>query len=64
MNNCSKSTVATMKNACYERKPSHATASSTLFAVSKDEWDTKEDTSKSMKNALYILKVPLGTKQR
>ena len=39
----------------YEEKPSHATAKSTLFPVSKDEWDTKEDTGKSMKNALYIL---------
>ena len=35
----------------YERKPSHATAKLTPFAVSKDEWDTKEDTGKSMKNA-------------
>ena len=26
-----------------------------LFTVSKDEWDTKEDTGKSMENALYIL---------
>ena len=26
------------------------------FAVSKDEWDTKEDTGKSMKNALYVLR--------
>jgi len=25
------------------------------FVVSKDEWDTKENTGKSMKNALYIL---------
>ena len=25
------------------------------FAVSKDVWDTKEDTGKSMKSALYIL---------
>ena len=25
------------------------------FPVSKDEWDTKEDTGKSMKNALYVL---------
>jgi len=25
------------------------------FAVSKDEWNTKEDTGKSMKNALYVL---------
>ena len=42
--NCSISTsaykVATIKNTdnfCYEGKPSHATAKSTLFAVSKDE---------------------------
>ena len=41
---------------CYEGKPSSAIAKSTLFAVSKDEWDTKEDTGKSMKNALYILR--------
>ena len=60
--NCSKSTpaieVATMKNMYdfyYKGKPSHATTKSTLFAVNKDEWDTKEDTGKSMKNALYIL---------
>jgi len=24
------------------------------FAVSKDEWDTKKDLGKSMKNALYV----------
>jgi len=30
-----------------------ATAKSTLFVVNKDEWDTKEDTGKSMKNALH-----------
>ena len=35
---------------------SRATTKSTLFAVSKDEWHTKEDTGKSMKNALYILR--------
>ena len=57
--NCSKSTsankIATMKNTDrfhYEGKPSCATTKSTLFVVSKDEWDTKEDTGKSMKNAL------------
>ena len=33
----------------YEGKSSRATAKLTPFAVSKDEWDTKEDTSKSMK---------------
>ena len=43
-------------NSCYEGKPSRAIAKSTLFAVSKDEWDTKEDTGKSMKNALYVLR--------
>ena len=58
--NCWKSTsaieVATMKNPYYEGKPSRATTKSTLFAASKDEWDTKEeDSSKSMKNALCIL---------
>jgi len=26
----------------------------TLFVVSKDEWDTKEGSGKSMKNALYV----------
>ena len=61
--NFSKNTYAvkvpTMKNAddfYYEGKPSRATAKSALFAVSKDEWDTKEDTGKSMKNVLYVLR--------
>ena len=61
--NCSKNTsaikIATTKKTDdfhYKGKPSHATTKSTLFAVSKDEWDTKEDTGKSMKNALYILR--------
>ena len=61
--NCSKITsainITTMKNTGdfrYEGKPSRATAKSTLSAVSKDEWDTKEDTGKSMKNVLYILR--------
>ena len=61
--NCSKSTsvikTATMINTDnfrYEGKPSRATTKTTLFAVSKDEWDTKEVTGKSMKNALYILR--------
>ena len=60
---CLKSTsaikIATMKNMDdfrYEGKPSCASAKSTLFTVSKDEWDTKEDTGKSMKNALYVLR--------
>ena len=57
--NCLNSTsaikIATMKNTNdfrYEGKPSRATAKLALFAVSKDEWDTKEDT---MKNALYVM---------
>ena len=39
----------------YEGKPWCTTVKSILFAVSEDEWDTKEDTGKSMKNALYVL---------
>ena len=61
--NCLKSTsaikTATMKitdDFHYEGKPSRAITKSTFFAVSKDEWDTKEDTGKSMKNALYVLR--------
>ena len=38
------------------RKPSRATTKSTLFAVSKDEWNTNEDTGWCMKNALYVLR--------
>ena len=60
--NCLKSTsaikIATMKNTDdfhLEGKPSRAHAKSTPFPVSKDEWDTEEDTAKSMKNALYVL---------
>jgi len=36
-------------------KPSCSTTELTLFTVNKDEWNTKEDTGKSMKNVLYIL---------
>ena len=61
--NCLKSIsaikIATMKNTDdfrLEGKPSRAHAKSTSFPVSKDEWDTKEDTGKSMKNALYVLR--------
>ena len=51
--------VATTKNMDdfrYEGKLSYATTKLTPFAVSKDEWDTKKDTGKSMKNALYVLR--------
>ena len=60
--NCLKSTsaikIATMKNTddfYFEGKPSCACTKSTPFPVSKNEWDTEEDTGKSMKNTLYIL---------
>ena len=60
--NCLKSTsainIAMMKNMddfYFEGKLSRARAKSTPFPVSKDEWDTKEDTGESMKNVLYIL---------
>ena len=60
--NCLKSTSAIKIAAMiitddfrYEGKPSRAIAKSTLFAVSKDEWDTKEDIGKSMKEALHVL---------
>jgi len=43
-----------------KRKPSCATAKLTLFAISKDEWNKKEGTGKSMKNALYV-GMPKGT---
>jgi len=42
------------KNFHCERKLSCAITKSTVFAVSKDEWDTKKDFGKSLKNALYI----------
>jgi len=50
--------VDSMKNmviSITNRKPSRATIKSTLFTVNKDEWDTKEDTGKSMKNIFYVL---------
>ena len=63
MKNSSKSTstikIAGMKNTNnfhYEGKPSCATTKLTLFTVTKDEWDTKKDTGKSMKNVLYVLR--------
>ena len=40
----------------FKGKPSRARAKSTPFPVSKDEWDTKEDTGKAMNNALHVLR--------
>ena len=37
-----------------QQKPLCATTKLMLFTVSKDEWNTKEDTGKSLKNALHI----------
>ena len=61
--NCLKSTsaikIATMKNTDnfhFQGKPSYAIVKSIPFLVSKDEWDTKKDTGKSMNNALYVLR--------
>jgi len=38
-----------------QRKPSHAATKSTLFTVSKDEWNTKEGIGKSLKNTMHVL---------
>ena len=38
-----------------------ATAKSTPFAVSQDEWDTKENTGKSMKMHCTYCGMPKGT---
>jgi len=43
-----------------QRKPSLATTKSTFFTVSKDEWNTKEDTGKSLKNTLHVLRYALS----
>ena len=47
--------IATMINTDNEGKLSCAIAKLTLFTFNKDELYTKEDTGKSMKNALYVL---------
>jgi len=39
-----------------QRKPSRATTKLMLFTVNKDEWNPKEDTGKSLKNALHVLR--------
>jgi len=38
------------------QRGSHHMQSPLLYAVSKDEWNTKESTGKSMKNALHVLR--------
>ena len=54
---CNQLKVATMKNV------DNFHYIKILFTINKDEWDTKEDAGKSMKNALYILRLPKGTSQ-
>jgi len=62
--NCLKSTsaikVETIKKiqmiSVTQRKPSCTTTKLTLFTVSKDEWNTKEDNGKSLENALDALR--------
>jgi len=53
INNCLKITSARKLRTIFG---SHhvPTTKSTLYVVSKDEWDTKEGPGKSMKNALYV----------
>ena len=40
-----------------------ATTKLMLFTVSKDEWNAKEDTGKSLKNALDVLRYVKNTSQ-
>jgi len=50
-----------MDNFCNGRKPSLAPVNSTLFAVSKHEWDTKEDTGDSMIMHCMYCEIPKDT---
>ena len=67
--NCSKSTsaikVATMKNTDdfhYEGKPLRTTTKLTPFAVSQDEWDTKEVHEKFIVRTAVCQMAPLRLK--
>jgi len=44
-----------MKNMDDFRCAKEATTKLMLFTVSKDEWNTEEDTGKSLKNAMDVL---------
>ena len=46
-----------------QRKPSLATTKLMPFTVRKDEWNTKEYSGKSLKNALDVLWYAKGTSQ-
>ena len=45
----------------YKGKSSRTTTKSTPLAVSKDKWDTKEDTGKSMRMQCTYCGMPKGT---
>jgi len=50
-----ESTTVCKKNFYNQNGSQHMpTTKSTLFVVSKDEWDTKEGTGEFMKNALHV----------
>jgi len=53
--------IRTISNVLLERKPSHAIAQIFLI-VSKDVWNRREDTDKSMKNTTECQKVPFRLK--
>jgi len=44
-----------------QRTPSHATTKLTLFTVSKDEWNMKENTGKSLRMHWMYCSMPKGT---
>jgi len=54
-------TTEIMDDFCYKWKTSCAYHKNQHFVVSKDEWDTKEDTSKSMKSAFHAQQYSKGT---
>ena len=47
----------------YEGKPLHATTKLTPFAVSKDEWDTKEDAGNPQRTHCVYCSMPKGISQ-
>ena len=49
-----EATTKNTGNFHYKGNPSCTAAKLTPIAVSKDKWDTKEDTGKSMKNTFYV----------
>ena len=52
---CNQSSHYEKYSQLLQRKPLHGTTKSN-FLLSKDKWNKKEDTGKSVKNALYMLR--------